>query len=101
MATSYLKRNERDWATQLVSWIQAAIESKSTSFEYVTAETGVKLDSGRTKFPDILLFSDRVAGVIFNGWELKFPDTAVDDKVMLLNALEKAQRLHSDSHSFV
>lgn len=97
MTTSYLKRNERDWATQLVSWIQVAIESKSTSFEYVTAETGVKLDSGRTKFPDILLFSDRVAGVIFNGWELKFPDTAVDDKVMLLNALEKAQRLHSDS----
>ena len=97
MTTLYLKRNERDWATQLVSWIQAAIESKSTSFEYVTAETGVKLDSGRTKFPDILLFSDRVAGVIFNGWELKFPDTAVDDKVMLQNALEKAQKLHSDS----
>jgi len=28
---------------------------------------------------------------------LKFPDTAVDDKEMLLNALEKAQRIHSDS----
>lgn len=97
MSPSFLKRNERDWATQLVTWIQSAIESKITSFEYVTAETGVKLESGRTKFPDILLFSDRVAGVIFNGWELKFPDTPVDDRIMLLNALEKAQRIQSDS----
>lgn len=28
---------------------------------------------------------------------MKFPDTAVDDAVMLENALEKAQKLHSDS----
>lgn len=55
------------------------------------------MKSGRTKFPDILLFVDKTSGVIFNGWELKFPDTAVDDTVMLENALEKAQKLHSDS----
>ena len=53
--------------------------------------------SGRTKFPDILLFVDKVSGVIFNGWELKFPDTPVDDPEMLKNALEKAQKLQSDS----
>ncbi len=55
------------------------------------------MKSGRTKFPDILLFVDKTSGVIFNGWELKFPDTAVDDAVMLEKALEKAQKLHSDS----
>lgn len=51
------------------------------------------MTSGRTKFPDILLFVDKVSGVVFNGWELKFPDTPVDDPEMLENAIEKAQKL--------
>lgn len=92
-----IKRNERDWTGQLISWLKDAINKGQTSFEDATNDTSVKLSSGRTKFPDILLFSNKTSGVIFNGWELKFPDTAVDDSVMLENALEKAQRIHSDS----
>ncbi len=92
-----IKRNERDWAGQLISWIKSAIDSKATVFQDATNDTGIKLDAGRTKFPDILLFIDKVSGVIFNGWELKFPDTAVDDAAMLANALEKAKRIKSDS----
>lgn len=92
-----MKRNERDWAGQLVSWIKSAIEQQQTVFEDVTNDTGIKLSSGKTKFPDILLFLDKTSGVVFNGWELKFPDTAVDDVIMLENALEKAERLQSDS----
>jgi hypothetical protein len=92
-----IKRNERDWAGQLISWIKSAIENSKTVFKDATNDTGVKMDSGRTKFPDILLFTDRVSGIIFNGWELKFPDTAVDDSDMLENALEKAKKLKSDS----
>lgn len=92
-----IKRNERDWAGQLISWIKLAIENRTTIFEDATNDTGVKLDTGRTKFPDVLLFTDKVSGIIFNGWELKFPDTPVDDVVMLENALEKAQKLKSNS----
>ena len=92
-----IKRNERDWAGQLISWIKAAIDKKATVFQDATNDTSVKMKSGRTKFPDVLLFIDKTSGVIFNGWELKFPDTAVDDTQMLENALEKAQKLHSDS----
>jgi hypothetical protein len=92
-----IKRNERDWAGQLISWIKSAIEHGTTVFQDATNDTGVKMESGRTKFPDILLFTDKISGIIFNGWELKFPDTAVDDAVMLENALEKAKRLKSDS----
>jgi hypothetical protein len=92
-----IKRNERDWAGQLISWIKSAIENGTTVFEDATNDTGVKMESGRTKFPDILLFTDKVSGIIFNGWELKFPDTAVDDAIMLDNALEKAKKLKSDS----
>ncbi len=96
-STNSIKRNERDWAGQLISWIKAAIDNGTTSFEDATNDTSVKLESGRTKFPDILLFTDKVSGIIFNGWELKFPDTAVDDIDMLENALEKAKKLKSDS----
>lgn len=92
-----MKRNERDWAGQLISWIQKAISEGRTIFEDATNDTGIKLQTGRTKFPDILLFTDKTSGIIFNGWELKFPDTKVDDKEMLENALEKAERLKSDS----
>ncbi len=96
-ANTVIKRNERDWAGQLISWIKSAIEHGTTVFEDATNDTGVKMESGRTKFPDVLLFTDKVSGIIFNGWELKFPDTAVDDAVMLDNALEKAKKLKSDS----
>lgn len=92
-----IKRNERDWAGQLISWIKLSIENRTTVFEDATNDTGIKLDSGRTKFPDVLLFTDKVSGIIFNGWELKFPDTPVDDVIMLENALEKAQKLKSNS----
>lgn len=97
MSAYSIKRNERDWAGQLISWIKSAIEHGTTVFEDATNDTGVKMESGRTKFPDILLFTDKVSGIIFNGWELKFPDTAVDDAAMLGNALEKARKLKSDS----
>ncbi len=97
MAKNDIKRNERDWAGQLISWIKSSIDRKTTIFQDATNDTGVKMKSGRTKFPDILLFIDKTSGVIFNGWELKFPDTTVDDTVMLENALEKAHKLHSDS----
>lgn len=92
-----IKRNERDWAGQLISWLKEAISKGQTSFEDATNDTSVKLESGRTKFPDILLFSNKTSGVVFNGWELKFPDTSVDDATMLANAIEKARKLRSAS----
>lgn len=91
------KLNERAWAGQLISWIQDEIRGSRTIFEDATNDAGIKLASGKTKFPDVLLFTDKVSGIIFNGWELKFPDTETDDKEMLLNALEKAERIKSDS----
>jgi hypothetical protein len=92
-----MKRNERDWAGQLISWIKSSIEKGTTSFKDATNDTGIKTESGKTKFPDILLFIDRVSGIVFNGWELKFPDTPVDDRIMLDNALEKAKTIQSGS----
>lgn len=95
--SAVFKRNERDWAGQLISWIQEAIRDGKTIFQDATNDSGVIMESGRTKFPDVLLFLDKVSGVVFNGWELKFPDTPVDDVEMLRNALEKAKKLQSCS----
>ncbi len=94
--TAYtIRRNERDWAGQLVSWLREAICGGQTVFEDVTNDSSLSVKNGNTKFPDILLFTDKVSGIVFNGWELKFPDTSVDNVDMLVNALEKARRLQS------
>jgi len=89
--------NERSWAGQLISWIHEEIRVGRTIFQDTTNDEGIKLESGRTKFPNVLLFSNKTSGIVFNGWELKFPDTAADDSEMLVNALEKAERLKSNS----
>lgn len=92
-----MKLNERAWAGQIISWIKQAVNDGTTLFQDATNDEGLKVASGRTKFPDVLLFTDKVSGIVFNGWELKFPDTEADDIEMLENALEKAQRLKSNS----
>jgi hypothetical protein len=92
-----MKLNERAWAGQIISWIKQSIYDGTTLFQDATNDEGLKVASGRTKFPDVLLFTDKVSGIVFNGWELKFPDTPADDSEMLENALEKAERLQSNS----
>lgn len=92
-----MKLNERAWAGQIISWIKQAINDGTTLFQDATNDEGLKVASGRTKFPDVLLFTDKVSGIVFNGWELKFPDTEADNTEMLENALEKAERLQSNS----
>lgn len=91
------KLNERVWAGHVISWIKEAIQKDETIFQEATNDEGIKAEGKTTKFPDVLLFLDKISGIIFNGWELKFPDTAVDDHDLLVNALEKAKLLKSDS----
>jgi hypothetical protein len=92
-----MKLNERAWAGQIIAWIKEEILLGKTIFQDATNDAGIKVASGRTKFPDILLFTNKVSGIVFNGWELKYPDVKADDKDMILNALEKAERLKSNS----
>lgn len=92
-----MRLNERAWAGQIISWIKQAIHDKTTLFQDATNDEGLKVVSGKTKFPDVLLFTNKISGIVFNGWELKFPDTPADDIEMLESALEKAERLQSNS----
>lgn len=92
-----VRYNERVWTGHVISWIQEAVREGRTKFQEATNDSGLILESGKTKFPDILLFSDKTSGVIFNGWELKFPDTPIDDIELLSNAVEKANRIKANS----
>ncbi|UOY08678.1 N-6 DNA methylase [Muricauda sp. SCSIO 64092] len=92
-----MKLNERSWAGHVISWIKESINNGSTIFQEATNDEGIKVAHGKTRFPDVLVFIDKTAGIVFNGWELKFPDTSPDDEEMLINALEKAKFLKSDS----
>jgi hypothetical protein len=48
--TDSIKRNERDWAGQLISWIKSAIEKGTTIFQDATNDTSIIMESGRTNF---------------------------------------------------
>jgi len=92
-----MKLNERSWAGHIISWIKESINNGATIFQEATNDEGLKVTDGKTRFPDVLVFIDKTAGIVFNGWELKFPDTLADNEEMLINALEKAKFLKSDS----
>ena len=92
-----MKLNERSWSGHIISWIKESISNGSTIFQEATNDEGLKVTDGKTRYPDVLIFIDKTAGIVFNGWELKFPDTLADNEEMLKNALEKAQFLKSDS----
>lgn len=92
-----MQLNERSWAGHVISWIKERIANNQTIFEDATNDPGLKTEGGRTKFPDVILYLNKISGIVFNGWELKFPDTSASDQEMLLNALEKAKSLQSNS----
>ena len=52
---------------------------------------------GGSLFPDVLLFGDRSTARILQGWELKMPDTRIDDQNFFGNAVSKAEALGLDS----
>ena len=59
-------------------------------------EQTVKAEGG-SLFPDVLLFGDRSTARILQGWELKMPDTSIDDFEFRDNAETKARALGLDS----
>ena len=50
-----MRINERSWSGQIISWIKEAVNNGTTLFEDATNDEGIKMESGKTKFPDILL----------------------------------------------
>lgn len=88
--------NERSWAIDLISDINLWLQGKELVIKRAGGERTVKLANG-SLFPDVLLFGDAESGTILQGWELKMPDTDIDDAELLENAEKKARILGLNS----
>lgn len=88
--------NERSWAIDLIGHIKSVVTSQNRAIKDAGGEQTVKTDGG-SLFPDVLLFGDRSLALILQGWELKMPDTSIDDHEFWHNAEQKAIALGLDS----
>lgn len=90
------KINERSWGIDLISQINEYLLNKDVLIKRAGGEKGLKVDK-KTLFPDLLLFGDIQSAKILQGWELKMPDTDIDDSEFVDNAYKKAQALGLNS----
>lgn len=88
--------NERSWAIDVISEIRLFLETKSWHFKTAGGENTIR-NNKKSLFPDVLLFKDHSKNIIVQGWELKMPDTPINDSELISNALKKARILQRDS----
>lgn len=88
--------NERSWAIDLIGHLKQVANQNNRSIKDAGGEQTIKAEGG-SLFPDVLLFGDRSTARILQGWELKMPDTSIDDYEFRRNAEMKAKALGLDS----
>mgnify|MGYP001002935945 CR=1 FL=1 len=88
--------NERSWAIDLIGHLKHLANRDNRSIKDAGAEQTIKAEGG-SLFPDDLLFGDKATARILQGWELKMPDTGIDDAEFRENAETKARALGLDS----
>ena len=95
--TSILKYNERAWAIDLISAINSYCTTRNRAIARAGGEESLKTNKKQTLFPDVIIFGDSDSVRVRHGWELKMPDTSINDKEFFDNAKEKAVRLGVNS----
>lgn len=88
--------NERSWAIDLISEINLWASSKNVSIKRAGGENTLK-ENKKSLFPDVLLFGDEQKGRVVQGWELKMPDTDINNTEFIENAKKKAELLSLNS----
>lgn len=88
--------NERSWAIDLIGYLKQLSSDTNRSIKDAGGEQTIQTEGG-SLFPDVLLFGDRSTARILQGWELKMPDTSIDDIFFKSNAEIKARALGLDS----
>lgn len=91
-----IQYNERSWAIDLISEINKRGVTRDSSIKRAGGEMTLKA-AGKSLFPDVLLFNDEKSGYVLQGWELKMPDTSINDIEFLDNAQKKAENLGLNS----
>ncbi|MEZ6255735.1 MAG: N-6 DNA methylase [Patescibacteria group bacterium] len=88
--------NERSWAIDLISEINIWLSQRNIVIKHAGGENTLNSE-GNSLFPDVLLFGDLDKGKILQGWELKLPDTPIEDEEYIRNAKKKAELLSLNS----
>ncbi|MDG5800672.1 N-6 DNA methylase [Marinilabiliaceae bacterium ANBcel2] len=88
--------NERSWAIDVISEINLYLANKSWHFKSAGGESTINNEKS-SLFPDVLIFKDQTRNIILQGWELKMPDTPINDAELISNAIKKAKILQRDS----
>lgn len=88
--------NERSWAIDLITEINLWTNQRNIFIKRAGGENTINTGGG-VKFPDVLLFGDFNKGRILQGWELKMPDTPIDDETFIADAKKKAEFLSLNS----
>jgi tRNA1(Val) A37 N6-methylase TrmN6 len=91
-----LNYNERSWAIDVIGYIKTYTNKKNKLIQDAGGEQTVNTEGG-SLFPDVLLFGDKQSAKILQGWELKMPDTPINDSDFIENAEKKAKILGLDS----
>jgi len=90
--------NERAWSADVISEINHIVSQRPQTIKRAGGEWSVaKTTEGNTLFPDVLLFGDSTFSTILQGWELKMPETRINDHDLLKNAKKKAEILGLNS----
>lgn len=88
--------NERSLAIDLISEINLWASGREALIKRAGGENTIK-EEKKSLFPDVLLFGDEQKGRIVQGWELKMPDTDINDAEFISNAKKKAKLLSLNS----
>ncbi len=88
--------NERSWAIDLISDINLWTKDKQVLIKRAGGESTLR-EGKKSLFPDVLIFGDEQSGKILQGWELKMPDTKIDNQELIDNATKKAKILGLNS----
>lgn len=96
-----LRTNERSEAIELIKSAQIYFDSSDLIFKEATGEQSLKRGAStdtraNTLFPDVLFFVDKEQLEPAVGWELKLPDTDINDLELERNAQDKALRLNTN-----
>ena len=88
--------NELSWAIDLIAHIKQIAAQTNRPIKDAGGERTIGAEGG-SLFPDVLLFGDKETARILQGWELKMPDTSIDNSRFRRNAEVKARALGLDS----
>jgi len=89
--------NERAWAIDVIAAINEYARTRRKKILRAGGEHTLRGSNSSALFPDVLLFGDDDGTRVRHGWELKFPDTSLDDGALVANAVIKANRLRVNS----